>query len=165
MTQTLSHFNEAGEARMVDIGAKPETERRAVARARVRMAPATLALISSGQIAKGDVMALARVAGIMAAKSTSSLIPLCHPLALTSVTVEFESEPTHGLLTIAVECRVTGKTGVEMEALTAASVAALTIYDCCKAVDRAMVIEAVYLAHKSGGKSGEFNGANPELAP
>ena len=155
----LSHFNAAGEARMVDVSAKAETIRIARASARVRMLPATLRLISDGQISKGDVLAIARVAGIMAAKSTSNLIPLCHPLALSSVTVEFVLDHQAGTITISCECRLTGKTGVEMEALTAASVAALTIYDCCKAVDRGMVIEAIYLAHKSGGKSGEFNAA------
>ena len=151
----LSHFDESGAARMVDVGAKPETARTATASAVVRMAPATLALITDRKLAKGDVVEVARLAGIMGAKRTADLIPLCHPLPLTGVTLDFAPEPPDGLR-ITATARVFGRTGVEMEALTAVSVAALTVYDMAKAVDRGMVVEAVRLEAKSGGASGDF---------
>lgn len=151
----LSHFDEHGASRMVDTGAKPETERVARASARVRMAPATLTLIRDKALAKGDVFEVARLAGIMAAKKTAELIPLCHPLPLTAVTVDFATEG-NSVLVIAATVKVVARTGVEMEALTAASVAALTVYDMCKAVDRAMTIEQVRLDEKSGGRSGHY---------
>ena len=151
----LSHTDEQGNARMVDVSAKGDTLRKAVASAFIRMQPETLARIQSGGIAKGDVFATARIAGIMAAKRTPELIPLCHPIPLTFVGVELVPEPPDGVGIIAtVEAMY--KTGVEMEALTAASVAALTVYDMCKAVDRGMQIERVQLEHKSGGKSGTY---------
>ena len=151
----LSHTDEQGNARMVDVSAKGDTLRKAIASAFVRMQPETLALIQSGGIAKGDVFATARIAGIMAAKRTAELIPLCHPIPLTFVSVELVPKPPDGVSIIAtVEAMY--KTGVEMEALTAASVAALTVYDMCKAVDRGMQIERVQLEHKSGGKSGTY---------
>jgi cyclic pyranopterin phosphate synthase len=139
---------------MVDVGDKPVTERTATARARVTMLPATAALIRSGGAKKGDVLGVARIAGIMAAKRTSDLIPLCHPLPISAVTLDLEV--ANDAVEIAATVRTTGQTGVEMEALTAASVAALTVYDMCKSVDRGMRIEAVRLTHKAGGKSGEF---------
>lgn len=157
----LSHLDEQGNARMVDISAKVETLRKAVASAFVRMKPETLALIQSGGIAKGDVFATARIAGIMAAKRTPELIPLCHPIPLTFVGVELVAVPPDGVrITATVEAMY--KTGVEMEALTAASVAALTVYDMCKAVDRSMQIERVQLEHKSGGKSGTYQREKPK---
>ncbi len=152
----LTHFDESGSAHMVDVGAKDVTERRAVAKASVGMAPETLALIQEGRAKKGDVLGVARLAGIMAAKRTSDLIPLCHPLPLTSVSVDLTCDAANNRVDIEADCRVTGRTGVEMEALTAASVAALTVYDMCKAVDRGMTIHEVRLVHKSGGKSGTF---------
>ena len=151
----LSHTDEQGNARMVDVSAKGDTLRKAIASAFIRMQPETLALIQSGGIAKGDVFATARIAGIMAAKRTPELIPLCHPIPLTFVGVELVPEPPDGVRIIATVEAMT-KTGVEMEALTAASVAALTVYDMCKAVDRGMQIECVQLEHKSGGKSGTY---------
>ncbi|QDO98893.1 cyclic pyranopterin monophosphate synthase MoaC [Ferrovibrio terrae] len=153
----LTHLNDAGEAHMVDVSAKAETERVAKAGARVLLQKSTLDLILSGQAAKGDVLATARIAGIMAAKKTSDLIPLCHPLALSQVTVELIPDPAGNAIDIVATCRLKGRTGVEMEALTAASVAALTIYDMVKAVDRGMQITDIRLLHKSGGKSGDFN--------
>jgi cyclic pyranopterin phosphate synthase len=155
----LTHFDEHGAARMVDTSAKPETQRQAKASALVRMAPATLALIREGGLAKGDVLGVARLAGIMAAKRTGDLIPLCHPLPLTSASVDF-SFPGDDTLRIEAIVRVFGRTGVEMEALTACSVAALTVYDMCKAVDRVMSIERVRLEEKSGGRSGTFKAAD-----
>ncbi len=152
----LTHLDAAGKAAMVDVSAKPATERIAVARGRVRMKPATLALIAENGLPKGDVLATARIAGIMAAKRTAELVPLCHPLALTSVKVELACDEAAGAVTIEATCKTIGPTGVEMEALTAVSVAALTIYDMCKAVDRAMTIEGVELVRKSGGRSGSF---------
>jgi cyclic pyranopterin phosphate synthase len=151
----LSHLDERGAARMVDVTPKPETEREAVAEAFVVMKPETLALIQQGGVPKGDVIAVARVAGIMGAKRTSELVPMCHPLAITGATVEIAPA---GADRLRLEARVktTGKTGVEMEALTAVSVAALTVYDMCKAVDRGMRIEGVRLLEKRGGKSGEW---------
>ena len=151
----LTHFDEHGASRMVDTSDKPETLREARASGLVRMAPATAALIRDRAVAKGDVFEVARLAGIMAAKRTGDLIPLCHPLPLTAVTVDF-TFPGEDLLRIEAVVRVYGRTGVEMEALTAVSVAALTVYDMCKAVDRAMTVEAVRLEEKSGGKSGTF---------
>lgn len=153
----LTHLNDAGEAHMVDVSAKAETERVAKAGARVLLQKATLDLILSGQAAKGDVLATARIAGIMAAKKTSDLIPLCHPMALSQVTVELTPDPAGNAIDIVATCKLKGRTGVEMEALTAASVAALTIYDMVKAVDRGMQITDIRLLHKSGGKSGDFN--------
>lgn len=150
---TLTHLDEHGAARMVDVGDKPATSRTATAEARVRMRPETLSMILDGTHAKGDVFAVARIAGIQAAKRTWELIPLCHPLALTSVKVDLAAEGDHHV-SITATCRVSGQTGVEMEALTAASVAALTLYDMCKAVDKGMVIEHVRLLYKEGGKSG-----------
>ncbi len=152
---TLSHFDESGASRMVDVGPKAETHRVARASAVVRMLPATLALIRDKGVAKGDVLEVARLAGIMAAKKTADLIPLCHPLPLTSVKLDF-SFPANDLLRIEAAVTVFGRTGVEMEALTAVSVAALTVYDMCKSADRAMTIEAVRLEEKDGGKSGHF---------
>ena len=151
----LSHLDEQGAARMVDVGDKAITSRTASAEARVRMRPATLALIVDGKMPKGDVFAVARIAGIQAAKKTSDLIPLCHPLMLSSVKVELEAEAPDAVR-ITATCKLAGQTGVEMEALTAASVAALTLYDMCKAVDKGMVIETVRLLEKTGGKSGDF---------
>ena len=152
----LTHVDQSGAAQMVDVGHKPDTRREAVARGRVAMRPQTLALIRDNALDKGDVLAVARIAGIMAAKNTSQLIPLCHPLPLSKVAVEFDLDADASAVNIAATARTTGKTGVEMEALTAVSVAALTIYDMCKAVDRAMRIEAVRLARKTGGKSGDI---------
>jgi cyclic pyranopterin phosphate synthase len=153
----LTHFDEHGKARMVDVSAKAETDRVAVARGSVVMAPETLRLIQEGRAEKGDVLAVAQLAGIMAAKRTSELIPLCHPLPLTSVDVTLDCDPARNAVEITATCRTTGKTGVEMEALTAASVAALTVYDMCKSVDRGMVLTDIRLQHKSGGKSGTYD--------
>ncbi len=151
----LTHLDSQGRANMVDVSDKAQTVREAVAEARVRMHPETLQMITQGEHPKGDVFAVARIAGIQAAKKTSDLIPLCHPLMLTSVKVELLPEGVDAVR-ITSRCKLTGQTGVEMEALTAASVAALTIYDMCKAVDRGMVIESVRLLEKVGGKSGHF---------
>ena len=150
----LTHLDKQGAARMVDVGDKKITQRVAIATARLRTRSDVVEKIREQAVAKGDVLAVARVAGIMAAKKTSNLIPLCHPLALDQVTVELE--PVEDRVEINVTAKSTGKTGVEMEALTAASVAALTVYDMCKAIDREMVIERVRLEEKSGGKSGHF---------
>jgi cyclic pyranopterin phosphate synthase len=155
--KVLSHFDKRGNAHMVDVGAKEITERVATARATVTMQAATLKLIQTKKAAKGDVLAVAQLAGIMAAKKTADLIPLCHPLSLSSVEVKLTIAPRRRAVDIEATCKLKGKTGVEMEALTAASVAALTVYDMCKAVDRGMVISDVKLLHKSGGKSGVFN--------
>ena len=151
----LSHFDDRGASRMVDTGGKPETERIARASARVRAQPGTIALIRDKGLAKGDVREVARLAGIMAAKKTADLIPLCHPLPITAVTVDFAFDGD-AVLVIEATAKVVGRTGVEMEALTAVSVAALTVYDMCKAVDRTMTIETVRLEEKSGGRSGHF---------
>jgi cyclic pyranopterin phosphate synthase len=156
--KVLTHFDKAGNAHMVDVGAKAETERVAIARARVTMLPATLKLIKAKKAAKGDVLTVAQLAGIQAAKKTADLIPLCHPLALSSVDVKLTLDAKRSAVDIEATCKLRGRTGVEMEALTAASVAALTVYDMCKAVDRGMVISEVRLVHKSGGKSGTWNG-------
>ena len=156
--KALTHFDKAGNAHMVDVGAKDLTERVAVARASVLMQAATLKLIKDKKAKKGDVLAVAQLAGIMAAKKTPDLIPLCHPLALNSVDVKLTLDAMRNAVDIEATCKLKGRTGVEMEALTAASVAALTVYDMCKAVDRGMVISGVRLLHKSGGKSGTWNG-------
>jgi len=153
----LTHFDDAGNAHMVDVGGKAATERIARAAGRVIMAPATLALIQSGGLAKGDVLGVARLAGIMAAKRASDLIPLCHPLQLSSVSLELSANSADTCVEIIAEVKLTGRTGVEMEALTAVSVAGLTIYDMCKAVDRGMRLTEVRLVHKSGGKSGAYD--------
>ncbi len=158
---SLTHFDDQGRAQMVDVGHKDETQREAIARGRVLMQPETLALIQAGRISKGDVLAVAQVAGIMAAKRTHELVPMCHPLLLTHISLTFEPRPDPGpeglvVIDISATVRNSGKTGVEMEALTAVSVAGLTIYDMCKAVDRAMQIDAVRLAQKRGGKSGDI---------
>lgn len=153
----FTHFDATGNAVMVDVSAKPVTDRTATARARVVMRPETLAMIQAGSAKKGDVLGVARLAGIMAAKRTSDLIPLCHPLPIAAVTVELTPDPATNAVEIEATVRTTGQTGVEMEALTAASVAALTVYDMCKSVDRAMRIEAIRVVHKAGGKSGEFH--------
>ena len=152
----FTHLDEDGRARMVDVGAKAVTAREATAAASVTMSPATLKRIREGGVAKGDVLAVARLAGIMAAKRVPDLIPLCHPLALTAVEIALDCDEARHAVDIRATCRVTARTGVEMEALTAASVAALTVYDMCKAMDRAMVIGEVRLVYKSGGKSGTF---------
>lgn len=160
--QGLSHLDEHGQARMVDVGTKEATRRRATARGRLVMRPETLGLILSGQVPKGDVLAVARVAGIMAAKRTADLIPLCHPLPLTAVDVRFvgrQPEPGSGdqaQLEIEATVETIDRTGVEMEALTAVAAAGLTVYDMCKVVDRDMVLEAVRLTAKSGGRSGDY---------
>jgi cyclic pyranopterin phosphate synthase len=154
---SLTHFNAAGQAAMVDVSAKAETRREATARARITMRPETLALIEGGSAKKGDVLGVARLAGIMAAKRTADLIPLCHPLPLSSVTVDLEPDMAASAVEITATVRTTGRTGVEMEALTAASVAALTVYDMVKAVDRGMVIEGLRVTAKSGGASGDFS--------
>jgi cyclic pyranopterin phosphate synthase len=155
----LTHFDEHGASRMVDTSGKPETLRQARASGLVRLAAATAALIRDRGLAKGDVLEVARLAGIMAAKRTGDLIPLCHPLPLTAVTIDF-AFPADDLLRIEAVVRVYGRTGVEMEALTAVSVAALTVYDMCKAVDRGLTIERVRLEEKSGGRSGTFRRAD-----
>ena len=152
----LSHLNEAGEARMVDVSVKAVTERSAVAEGFVAMAAKTLELILQGEAPKGDVLATARIAGIMAAKRTHELIPLCHPLALTQVTVDFVASREPAGIRVEATAKVEAKTGVEMEALTAVAVACLTIYDMCKAVDRAMVFSGIRLIEKTGGRSGNF---------
>ena len=153
---SLSHFDEAGAARMVDVSAKPVTDRSATAAARVVMRPETLAVIEAGIARKGDVLGVARLAGIMAAKRTSDLIPLCHPLPIAAVDLALRPAPPDAL-DIEATVRTTGQTGVEMEALTAVSVAALTVYDMCKAIDRFMRIEAIRLCRKSGGASGHHD--------
>ncbi|MGB0893904.1 MAG: cyclic pyranopterin monophosphate synthase MoaC [Parashewanella sp.] len=162
MSQALSHLNASGEAHMVDVSNKQITERVARAEATVTMSAATLELIVSGEHHKGDVFATARIAGIMAAKKTSDLIPLCHPLMLTKVEVDIEAQPQQNQVRITSLCKLAGKTGVEMEALTAASVAALTIYDMCKAAQKDMIISNTRLLEKQGGKSGHFVAENSE---
>lgn len=157
----LTHIDDQGAARMVDVGDKDITQRLAVATGRVLMAPETLALLRDGSHRKGDVLAVARIAGIQAAKKCSDLIPLCHPLMLNSVEVNFTLDDEDSAVVIEARCKVSGKTGVEMEALTAASVAALTIYDMCKAVDKAMVIDQLCLQEKLGGKSGTWRRESP----
>jgi cyclic pyranopterin phosphate synthase len=152
----LTHFDATGQAHMVDVGAKPETARVARAAGRIRMAPATFALIRDGSAKKGDVIGIARIAAIQASKRTADLIPLCHPIALTRVGVEFELNADTATVSITVTAETFGRTGVEMEALTAAATGLLTIYDMCKAVDRGMVIEDIRLLEKKGGKSGHW---------
>jgi cyclic pyranopterin phosphate synthase len=152
----LTHLDEAGRARMVDVGSKPVTERRAVARAVIRVTASTAAAVVAGDAPKGDVVAVARIAGIQAAKRTSELIPLCHPLALSFVGVEASVDAAAGEIVVDAEARTTGQTGVEMEALTAAAVAALTVYDMVKGIERGAEIVSVALIEKSGGKSGEW---------
>lgn len=153
----LTHFDDDGRAHMVDVGAKPDTERVAIARGRVSMAVATRQLIENAGLKKGDVLSVAQLAGIMGAKRTPDLIPLCHPLSLTSVAVELAFDQDQPSLSITATVKTLGKTGVEMEALTAVSIAALTVYDMCKAVDRGMVLEQIEVIHKSGGKSGIYD--------
>ena len=155
----FTHFDKEGKARMVDVSDKAETERTATAKGSVIVQPATLALIKDGGVKKGDVLSVARLAGIMGAKRTPDLIPLCHPLALTSVQVDLTLDEARNAVDITATCKLTGKTGVEMEALTAVSVAALTVYDMCKAVDKGMQIVDIRLTHKSGGKSGTYERA------
>ncbi len=152
----LTHFDDEGKARMVDVSEKPLTKREAIAVGSVCMKPETIKLIKDRQISKGDVLGVARVAGIMAAKKTSGLIPMCHPLNITSVNIDFDIDEEKNKVDIKAVVRIVGQTGVEMEALTSASVAALTIYDMCKAVDKEMVISDIMLMEKRGGKSGEF---------
>ncbi len=152
----FTHFDEKGKARMVDVSAKAETDRVATAKGSVLMAPETLRRIMEGDVGKGDVLGVARLAGIMAAKRTADLVPLCHPLPLTSVSVDLDCDAERNAVDITATCRTTGRTGVEMEALTAVSVAALTVYDMCKAVDRGMRFTDIRLTYKTGGKSGTF---------
>ena len=152
----FTHFDESGQARMVDVGEKPVTDRKAVARARIRMQPETFDLIAGGDVKKGDVLGVARLSGIMAAKRTSELIPLCHPLRLTSVTIDFIPDRDSSEIVILSQVKARDRTGVEMEALIAVSTAALTIYDMCKSYDRGMVIDDIRLLEKSGGKSGLY---------
>lgn len=152
----LTHFDAKGDAAMVDVSAKAVTQRSATAKGSVTMAPETLRMVMEGTAKKGDVLAVARLAGIMAAKQTSQLIPLCHPLPLSAIEVEFATDPARNAVDITATCRVEARTGVEMEAMTAVTVAALTVYDMCKAIDRGIVISDVRLVHKSGGKSGTF---------
>lgn len=156
MTRDLTHIDKQGNAVMVDVTAKTPTQREAIAKGVVVMQPETLARITAGGLRKGDVLGVARIAGIMAAKRTHDLIPLCHPLALSSITVDLVPDSTRNAVEITATVKVTGPTGVEMEALTAVSVAALTVYDMCKAIDRGMTISDVRLVHKSGGKSGIY---------
>ena len=155
MTSPLSHFDASGASRMVDVSEKPMTVRVAKASGRVRMRPETVRLIQDRQVAKGDVLEVARLAGIMAAKRTADLIPLCHPLALEAVKIDLAC-CDDAFVEISAEVRITGRTGVEMEALVAVSAAALTVYDMCKSVDRGMTIEEIRLEEKSGGRSGDF---------
>jgi len=155
----FTHFDEQGKARMVDVSDKPETDRLAVASGAVRMAPETLAMVAAGTAKKGDVLGVARLAGIMAAKRTAELIPLCHPLPLTSIEVDLACDADKNTVEITATARTTGRTGVEMEAMTAVAAAALTVYDMCKAVDRAMVLSEIRLEQKSGGKSGTYTRA------
>jgi cyclic pyranopterin phosphate synthase len=156
MTQDLTHFDAAGQAHMVDVSAKKETHRRAVAQGRITMLPETFTKLSQGDAKKGDVLGVARLAGIMAAKQTGALSPLCHPIPLTRVTVDFVTDASSSSVTCTATSETVGRTGVEMEALTAASIALLTIYDMLKAIDRGMVIDGVKLLEKHGGKSGSW---------
>jgi cyclic pyranopterin phosphate synthase len=153
----LTHFDESGQAHMVNVGDKAPTHRIAIASGKISMLPETFKMVEAGSHKKGDVLGIARIAGIQASKKTSDLIPLCHPLALTHVSLEFQTNPNDNSITCQVKAETTGPTGVEMEALTAVQVALLTIYDMCKAVDRGMVIGDVKLLEKSGGKSGKWN--------
>lgn len=157
MDNKLTHFDNSGNARMVDVSEKNKTERVAIAVSKIRVSEETLSLIKAGKIGKGDVLGVARIAGIMASKQTSNLIPMCHPLMISSCNVDFEINDEENCIDIKSTVKIVDKTGVEMEALTAATIAALTIYDMCKAVDKRMVIEGTHLLKKTGGKSGEFN--------
>ena len=157
MDNKLTHFDNSGNARMVDVSEKNETARVAVAVSKIKVSRETLELIENGKIGKGDVLGVARIAGIMASKQTSNLIPMCHPLMLTSCNIDYEIDEINSNIKILATVKIVGKTGVEMEALTAVSVCALTIYDMCKAIDKKMVIENTFLLNKTGGKSGEFN--------
>ncbi len=159
--ERLTHLDEQGAARMVDVGAKPETARRAVARAVVRMAPQTAAAVAAGDAPKGDVLGTARIAGIQAAKRTGELIPLCHPVGLDHCDVEAEIDAGAGTVTLVATAAVTARTGVEMEAMTAAAVAALTVYDMVKGIERGVVVEHVRLLSKEGGRSGTWTAASP----
>lgn len=156
MTDKLTHINERGEAHMVDVGGKPVTQRSATARACITMQPTTISAIKDNTLAKGDVFATARIAGIQAAKKCSELIPLCHPLMLTSIEVDITIDEPNQRVVINSTCKLDGKTGVEMEALTACSVASLTVYDMCKALDKGMIISDIRLVEKTGGKSGTW---------
>ncbi len=156
MTEKLTHFDERGAAHMVDVGGKEETHRVAVAEGHIRMLPATLAQVVAGTAKKGDVLGVARIAAIQAAKRTAELIPLCHPVPLTSVGVEFEVDPVASVVTCRARVECTARTGVEMEALTAVQVGLLTVYDMCKAVDRGMTMEGIRVVEKRGGKSGTY---------
>jgi cyclic pyranopterin phosphate synthase len=156
VTDRLTHLDEHGDARMVDVGGKPVTERRAVARATVRMSPQTAATVAAGDAPKGDVLGTARIAGVMAAKKTGELIPLCHPIGLDQVDVDAAIDPEAGTVTLTATAGVTARTGVEMEAMTAAAVAALTVYDMVKGVERGVAIEEVVLLEKTGGRSGTW---------
>lgn len=155
MDKKLTHFDNRGNARMVDVSAKEKTTRIAVAVSKIKVNKETLTLIEEGKIGKGDVLAVARVAGIMASKQTSNLIPMCHPLMISSCNIDFDINKEESYIVIKATVKIVDKTGVEMEALTAATISALTIYDMCKAVDKRMVIEQTYLLKKTGGKSGE----------
>ena len=157
MSDQLTHFDTTGQAHMVDVGAKAETHRIAVATGTIRMKPETLAIILSGTAKKGDVLGIARIAAIMGAKRTSDLVPLCHPLALTRVTVDFETDEAASAVNCRAQVETYGKTGVEMEALTAVQVGLLTVYDMCKAVDRGMVMSEIRVREKHGGKSGDWS--------
>ncbi len=161
MTAKLTHLDETGAAHMVDVGGKAQTERVAIAEGSVKMRPETLELIKSGNAAKGDVIGTARIAGIMAAKKTHELIPLCHPLLLSKISVEIEADEALPGLNVVATVKLTGKTGVEMEALTAVSVACLTIYDMAKSADKGMIIQDIRLLQKSGGKSGDWSASTP----
>ena len=163
MENKLTHFDHNGNAQMVDVSNKQETARVAIAVSKIKVSQETLALIEAGKICKGDVLGVARVAGIMASKQTSNLIPMCHPLMISNCQVDFEIDHEECAIHITATVKIVDKTGVEMEALTAATVAALTIYDMCKAVDKRMVIEGTHLLKKTGGKSGEFNFFEEEL--
>ncbi|ATD55127.1 cyclic pyranopterin monophosphate synthase MoaC [Clostridium chauvoei] len=157
MEKILTHFDESGNARMVDVSDKDKTKRVAIAVSKIKVSKETLKLIEKGEIGKGDVLGVARVAGIMSSKQTSNLIPMCHPLMISSCDIEFNIDKEESCINIKATVKIFDKTGVEMEALTAATITALTIYDMCKAVDKRMIIEDTHLLKKTGGKSGEFN--------
>ncbi|GAA0825926.1 cyclic pyranopterin monophosphate synthase MoaC [Clostridium tertium] len=157
MNSKFTHFDNSGNARMVDVSEKNKTERVAIAVSKIKVSKETLELIKEGKIGKGDVLGVARVAGIMASKQTSNLIPMCHPLMISSCNIDFEINDKENSIEIKATVKIVDKTGVEMEALTAATISALTIYDMCKAIDKRMVIEGTHLLKKTGGKSGEFN--------
>jgi cyclic pyranopterin phosphate synthase len=165
MSEKLTHIDEQGSLHMVDVGQKPDTERTAIAKGEVVMKPETLRIVRAGELKKGDVFSVARLAGIMAAKRTAELIPLCHPLALTHISVDLETDSSLPGIRITAAVRTTGKTGVEMEALTAVSVAALTVYDMAKAVEKTMRIQNIRLVEKHGGRSGDVVNPETELDP